>query len=305
MKKIIYSLVVVIVLIICIIIYRVDYMHTTKITSNSTTKTATITPTIKITIIPTITAPATITPSITFPTKPPIITDLLSNKLSGWGFVSKKGGQPNLTSGQINTMKKYGCIYMGTDTDKVLYLTFDEGYENGYTAQILDVLKNNNIKASFFITSGYFNHSKSLVDRMVNEGHIVGNHTVSHKSLPALSDNDVKEEILGLERKYDAAYGQQMKYFRPPMGEYSDRTLAITQNLGYTSVFWSLAYVDWETDNQLGTDNAYNHVMNYIQNGCVVLLHAVSKDNANALDSIIKDAQAQGYVFKSLDEYKY
>ncbi|MFO7636954.1 MAG: polysaccharide deacetylase family protein [Clostridia bacterium] len=131
---------------------------------------------------------------------------------------------------------------------------------------------------------------------------IVANHSVNHPSLPGKNDLEVIEEILGLERRYYEAFGRNMKYFRAPMGEYSERVLAITWDLGYHSVFWSFAYRDWETDNQKGADHAYNEIMPYLHNGCVLLLHAVSQDNALALDRVIRDAKAQGYVFKTLDD---
>lgn len=232
---------------------------------------------------------------------------LLSNTLAGWGFRRVLPDRPEFTAKQIQLMQGYGCIYMGASDEKVLYLTFDEGYENGYTASILDTLKEKGVKAAFFITGAYLRakDGEALIRRMLDEGHIVGNHSNTHPSLPSLSSvSAVEEEILSLDRQFYGIFGMNMKYLRPPRGEYSEKTLAITRDLGYTNVLWSLAYRDWETDKQKGVDHAYKQVMDNLHNGCVMLLHAVSSDNAGALGKIIDDARAQGYAFKTLDEYK-
>ena len=228
----------------------------------------------------------------------------LSNEKNGWGYRKIEGERPEFTKGQIASMEKFNCIYLGADNEKSLYLTFDEGYENGYTESILDTLKSHNVKAAFFVTGPYLEKEKDLVDRMVADGHIVGNHTVNHPSLPDKSDSEVENEVNLLNEMFSERYGFSMKYIRPPMGEYSDRTLAITKNMGYTNVFWSFAYKDWDTNNQKGADFAFKTVTEGLHNGAVILLHAVSKDNASSLDSIITYAENMGYKFKSLDEYK-
>ena len=139
---------------------------------------------------------------------------------------------------------------------------------------------------------------------MVDEGHIVGNHTVNHPSMPSVTgDEKLKKEINELNRSFNEKFGQNMKYIRPPKGEYSERTLALSNDLGYKSVFWSFAYKDWETDKQRGTDYAYKQITDGIHDGCVLLLHAVSKDNAEVLDRVIKDLKSEGYSFRSLDEF--
>jgi len=197
----------------------------------------------------------------------------------------------------------YSGIYM-SDTPRSLYLTFDEGYENGYTEKILDVLKENNVPAAFFVTGPYLEKEEALVRRMVNEGHIVGNHTVHHPSLPQVESTEkVKEEILGLQTLCKEKYGVDMKFFRPPRGEYSERTLKITEDLGYTSVFWSFAYKDWDVKAQKGTEYAYEQIMKGVHDGAVLLLHAVSKDNAEVLDRVIKELKSKGYRFKSLEDF--
>ncbi len=228
------------------------------------------------------------------------------NTKKAWWFKRNTDNQPSSTNSDIEELiEKYDGFYIDKTDEKVLYLTFDEGYENGYTPKILDVLKENKVKAAFFITGSYLKLHPDLVKRMVDEGHIVANHTINHPSLPDVDEYEkIEEEILGLERSYYEMFQKNMNYFRPPKGEYSERTLAITQSLGYKTVFWSFAYVDWDVNNQKGADYAYDKVMKGIHNGAVILLHAVSKDNTEALDSIIKDAREKGYTFKSLEEKK-
>lgn len=235
---------------------------------------------------------------------PQIDTSQYSNEKIGWGFRKIEGSRPEFTKGQIAAMEKFNCIYLGSDSEKVLYLTFDEGYENGYTQPILDTLKKRGVTAAFFVTGPYLREHADLVDQMVKDGHTVGNHTVNHPSMPDKSDEEVIKEITALNDIFYEKYGFSMKFFRPPMGEYSDRTLALTNSLGYTTVFWSFAYKDWETNNQKGADYTFKTVTNGLHNGGVLLLHAVSKDNAAALDSIITYAENMGYKFKSLEEYK-
>lgn len=221
-----------------------------------------------------------------------------------WGMKRNPPKPPEFTSGQIELMDKYGCIYKGSDETKYIYLTFDEGYENGQTEKILDVLKEKGVKAAFFITGDYFKREKSLVDRMVAEGHDVGNHTMHHPSLPDIKTvSEIEEEVLSLDRAFYAAYKIHMHYLRPPKGEYSEKTLAVTSQMGYTNVFWSFAYDDWDTKHSRGAAYAYNKTMENLHGGCVILLHAVSEDNANALGRIIDGARKRGYEFMPLDGY--
>jgi peptidoglycan-N-acetylmuramic acid deacetylase len=234
----------------------------------------------------------------------PVEVSGTENTKYGWGFKKNPGGRPDFTKNQINMMEKHGCIYIGSEDEKVMYLTFDEGYENGYTSVILDTLKKHDVPAAFFVTGPYLEKQKELVDRMVNEGHIVGNHTVNHPSLPDCGTEKIKTEITGLSDKFYDTYGIQMKYLRPPMGEYSERTLKVSSELGYTNVFWSFAYRDWEVNNQKGERYAFDEVTKNFHNGAVILLHAVSRDNALALDSILTEAKNRGYVWKSLDNFK-
>ncbi|TYQ15527.1 UNVERIFIED_CONTAM: peptidoglycan-N-acetylmuramic acid deacetylase [Acetivibrio alkalicellulosi] len=229
--------------------------------------------------------------------------DNYSNSVLRWG-ISRRGYNetPQADPGAPELLKKYGGVYLGDTSSNKIYLTFDEGYENGYTPKILDVLKDNNVKAMFFITGPYLKEHEDLVKRMVEEGHVVGNHTVHHPSLPSLDNKKIEDEILGLEDAFSKIFGKKMKYLRPPKGEYSERTLAVTQKLGYTNLFWSFAYDDWYRDKVRGADYAYEKVINNLHNGAVILLHAVSKDNADALDSIIKGAREKGFEFGDVND---
>lgn len=226
-------------------------------------------------------------------------------KVIGWGIRRKEGNQPpDADPGAPKLLAKYGAIYIGDISKKEVYLTFDEGYENGYTPKILDVLRDNNTKAAFFITGPYLKEHQDLVRRMVEEGHIVGNHTIHHPSLPTISDYQIEEEVLGLDRAFSEKFGKNMQFLRPPKGEYSERSLEKTQNLGYCNVFWSFAYDDWYRDKNRGAQYAYDIVMRNLHNGAVILLHAVSKDNADALDMIIKGIKEKGYSIGTLNDIK-
>lgn len=224
------------------------------------------------------------------------------NTKHGWGFTRNKEHQQPAVGWYGPVISKYNSIYVGDPHQKKIYLTFDEGYENGYTPMILDVLKANNVKAHFFITSAYLKDQPELVKRMVAEGHVVGNHSVNHPSMPEVSVEQAIQEIQGLQQQLDSVVKYDMYLFRPPRGEWSERTLKITEDLGYKTVFWSMAYQDWLVDQQQGWERAYNHVMENIHNGAVILLHAVSSDNAEALDRIIKDLKKQGYVFSVIEK---
>ncbi len=221
------------------------------------------------------------------------------SRLLRWGVVrgGPNGGQPKPDPGTPELLSRYNSLYVGDTSKKTIYLTFDEGYENGHTEKILDVLYENEVNAIFFITGPYLEKEDELIRRMVDEGHAVGNHTISHKSLPTLSDEEIEKETTGLDRRFYEKYGTNMIFLRPPRGEYSERTLKITSDLGYVNVFWSFAYDDWNTGKQRGWEYAFNKVTSNLHNGAILLLHAVSSDNAEALDAIIKEARRRGYEF--------
>ena len=198
-------------------------------------------------------------------------------------------------------ISQYDAYYLGDTQHKVIYLTFDEGYENGYTTQILDILKANDVKAAFFVTKDYIERNPELIKRMVDEGHVVGNHSVTHSDMPDLSDEQIKSELDECAAYFKEVTGVEMpRFFRPPAGVYSIRSLEKTQQAGYKTIFWSFAYKDWETDNQPGKEEAYNMVMNNYHNGSIMLLHAVSQSNTEALDDMLKSLKQEGYTFLSL-----
>ena len=175
----------------------------------------------------------------------------LSNKKISFGVKrGKDHSQPKIDVEAVKVLNASGDIYMGNANNKVVYLTFDQGYEAGYTSKILDVLKENNVKATFFITGYYLNKETDLVKRILSEGHIVGNHTINHPSMPDITEEKMKEEIQGLHTAVFEKTGYEMGYFRPPKGEFSEHSTAVVKSLGYKSVLWSLAYDDWDENKQ-------------------------------------------------------
>lgn len=218
----------------------------------------------------------------------------------GFGLVNKIDTRPSIGKYE-NILKNNNAIYIGDDK-KELYLTFDCGYENGYTNQILDTLKETDTKAIFFITGHYLNSASDIVLRMINEGHIIGNHTYSHKDFTKSSNEEILKDINKLEALFREKTNKEMpKYVRPPRGEFNEKSLKLLKDNGYTSVFWSLAYVDWNKDTFNNNDYSYRQVMKKIHNGAIILMHTVSKDNAVDLKKIILKLKNDGYVFKSLD----
>lgn len=222
-------------------------------------------------------------------------------------FGFKKSVNGNLPSineeGFKDILQKNDSIFLGDTSKKEIYLTFDNGYENGYTPQILNVLKEKNVPAIFFITGHYVSDKPDLVKRMATEGHLVGNHSWSHPDMTQVGDAKLKEELEKVRTAVAELTGQQdMPYLRPPRGIFNDRVLRVSKEAGYTSVFWSAAYLDWDPARQKGAEYAYQQVMKQLHPGMVLLLHSVSKDNTEALGRIIDDARAQGYEFKRLDQ---
>ncbi len=241
----------------------------------------------------------------TMPTTSESGYEALDNKAIGWGIKKVKNEEPEIPAQQQELLMQYNSFYMDKTKPKKLYLTFDEGYENGYTSKILDTLKEKNVPAAFFITAPYAKEQTELINRMINEGHIVGNHTINHPNLPKLGAVDkITEELVGMNNLVKELYNYEMKYMRPPEGEYSQKVLSIANDLGFKTVLWSFAYKDWDTNSQNGKDYAISQVTPYLHDGAILLLHAVSKDNADALGEIIDFARSNGYEFASLDEIK-
>lgn len=219
-----------------------------------------------------------------------------------WWIRLNKNHEPTTISPQVEKLiRKYNVIFQGDTKKKKIYLTFDEGYENGYTESILDTLRENEVKALFFITGLYLKTSPDLVKRMLKEGHAVGNHSLNHPSLPTLNNAQMENEILGLEKRFNSVTGKRFKYLRPPAGQYSEKVLAAADQLGYKTVFWSFAYEDFDINNQKGSQYAYDKVMDNLHPGAVILLHAVSKDNAEGLSRIIQGIKARGYDIMPFD----
>lgn len=229
--------------------------------------------------------------------------NLNNNKISWWFMPNKTHTTPDVNTKIGFELAKYDAIYTGDTSKKILYLTFDEGYENGYTPKILDTLKANDVKAIFFVTSPYVRDNPDIIKRMVDDGHIVGNHSNHHPSMPSVthSEEGFNKEFTDVENKFKEITGKDIpKFFRPPMGEYSEKSLAMTKNLGYKTIFWSFAYHDWDVNNQPDPTKAKATILNGLHPGAVLLIHAVSKTNTDILDDVIKQAKAEGYEFQLL-----
>ena len=199
---------------------------------------------------------------------------------------------------------EYDGAYVGDTTQKVLYLTFDAGYENGQTEKILDVLKKHGVKATFFLVGNYIERNPDLVRRMVAEGHIVGNHTMHHPDMSKISSKEAfAKELEALEVLYKETVGSDMpKYYRPPQGVYSEENLKMAQQLGYKTVFWSLAYADWDNNKQPTRQQALDKLLPRTHNGAVILLHSTSKTNGEVLDELLTRWEEMGYEFRSIGE---
>ena len=221
-----------------------------------------------------------------------------------WGLSFRQEGAPPIGNAGKDQLRQYQAAYIGNTNEKVLYLTFDAGYENGCTAKILDTLKEKQVPAAFFLVGNYIQQSPDLVRRMVAEGHTVGNHTMHHYDMSRLSDKAAfSKELTDLEALYKETVGQELpKFYRPPQGIYSEENLKMAQELGYKTLFWSLAYVDWNNDTQPTREAAFAKLLPRTHNGAVVLLHSTSKTNAEILGELIDKWKAMGYRFGTLDE---
>lgn len=222
-----------------------------------------------------------------------------------WYFVKRENGKtPEPPKESASFFSEYNAYYVGDTNSKVLYLTFDEGYENGNTPKILDTLKEENVPAAFFVVKPYIKQESDIVKRMVDEGHLVCNHSSHHPSMASIKDDEkFKLEFSEVEDEFKALTGNDMpKFFRPPMGKYSKNSLKKTQDLGYKTIFWSFAYRDWLVDNQPEENAAIKKIVDGAHPGSIILLHAVSNTNAKILKNVIQELKSQGYEFKSLNE---
>ena len=221
-----------------------------------------------------------------------------------WGLNFTEKGVPPMGPVSHESLSEYDAAYIGDTEQPVIYLTFDAGYENGYTSHILDVLKKHQVPAAFFLVGNYLEKNPDLVRRMVEEGHTVGNHTMHHPDMSRISDFEAfSKELSDMEALYQQVTGQEMeKFYRPPQGVYSQSNLEQAKQLGYKTVFWSLAYADWNNDKQPSREEALDKLTSRIHNGAVVLLHSTSKTNAEILDEILTKWEQMGYRFADIEE---
>jgi len=221
-----------------------------------------------------------------------------------WGLSFRQEGAPPIGNAGRDQLMAYDAAYLGDTSQKKLYLTFDAGYENGSTEKILDVLKVQQVPAAFFLVGNYIEKNADLVRRMAEEGHIVGNHTMHHYDMSKLTTQEAfAKELQDLETLYKETTGREMpKFYRPPQGLYSAENLRMAQELGYKTVFWSLAYVDWNNDAQPTREEALAKLLPRTHPGAVVLLHSTSKTNAEILNELIEKWKEEGYAFGTLEE---
>ena len=228
--------------------------------------------------------------------------EVLSAENWGLGF-GTEGTQPTGTA-SAEELKEYNAYYVGDAEEKKIYLTFDCGYENGNTEAILDALGKHNAPGTFFVVGHFLESAPELVKRMVTEGHTVGNHTYHHPDMSAISDKEsFQKELDAVSSLFQEVTGQEMtKYYRPPQGKYSTEHLAMAKELGYKTFFWSLAYVDWNVDDQPTKEEAFDKLLTRIHPGAIVLLHSTSKTNGEILDELLTKWEEMGYTFAPLSE---
>lgn len=230
-------------------------------------------------------------------------TAIQSGAEGNWGLSFQEEGQPPVANATFEELAKYDAFYAEDTKEKVLYLTFDCGFENGNTPPILDALKKHNAKATFFVVGNYVSTSPDLVKRMVQEGHIVGNHSYHHPDMSQMNKEEFLKELDELETLYEQTIGSPMtKYYRPPQGKYSENNLQIAKELGYKTFFWSLAYVDWNQDSQPSHEEAFDKLLKRVHPGAIVLLHNTSKTNGEIIDKLLTKWEEMGYTFKALNE---
>ena len=223
-----------------------------------------------------------------------------------WGLSFQTEGQTPVGNASTEELAQYNACYVGDTSKKVIYLTFDCGYENGFTEPILDALKKHNAPAAFFVVGNMIESAPDIIRRMADEGHIVGNHTFHHPDMSAISDPAAfRQELEELSALYKETTGEEMPlFYRPPQGTYSVDNLKMAHELGYKTVFWSLAYVDWYVDDQPTAEEAYSKLLPRIHDGAIILLHSTSRTNAEILDDLLTKWEEMGYSFASLEDLK-
>ncbi len=223
-----------------------------------------------------------------------------------WGLSFQTDGEPPIANASMEELARFNAYYAQNTTEKVLYLTFDAGFENGNTPIILDALKKHSAPATFFVVGTYIESNPDLIKRMEKEGHIVGNHTYHHPDMTKLSSlSAFEKELKDVENAYNNVTGKEMtKFYRPPQGKYNENNLQMAKELGYHTFFWSLAYVDWQENNQPTKEEAFDKLLTRVHPGAIVLLHSTSKTNGEILDELLTKWEEMGYQFKSLDTIK-
>lgn len=232
-------------------------------------------------------------------------SEFISSSAEGnWGLHFQEEGQPPTGNASAKELQKYNAFYTGSGEEKVIYLTFDAGFENGNTEKILDTLKKHNVSATFFVVGTYIESCPDLVKRMVDEGHTVGNHTYHHPDMSQISTKEsFQKELTDVEDAYKKAVGKEMtKYYRPPQGKYNETNLQMAKELGYQTFFWSLAYVDWYENDQPSKEEAFEKLIGRIHPGAIVLLHSTSDTNAQILDELLTKWEEMGYKIAPLGE---
>lgn len=223
-----------------------------------------------------------------------------------WGLSFQTDGEPPIANASMEELARFDAYYAQNTIEKVLYLTFDAGFENGNTPIILDALKKHSAPATFFVVGTYIESNPDLIKRMEKEGHIVGNHTYHHPDMTKLSSlSAFEKELKDVENAYNNVTGKEMtKFYRPPQGKYNENNLQMAKELGYHTFFWSLAYVDWQENNQPTKEEAFDKLLTRVHPGAIVLLHSTSKTNGEILDELLTKWEEMGYQFKSLDSIK-
>lgn len=221
-----------------------------------------------------------------------------------WGLGFGADGTQPTGNATADALSEYDAYFVGNTEEKVIYLTFDCGYENGNTEAILDALKKHNVTATFFVVGHYLESAPELVKRMVEEGHSVGNHTYHHPDMSKISDlSSFQKEVDAVKELYKEITGEEMAmYYRPPQGKYSTSNLQMAKKLGYSTFFWSLAYVDWNVDKQPSHEEAFDKLTRRIHPGAIVLLHNTSKTNGEILDELLEKWENMGYHFGVLED---
>lgn len=225
------------------------------------------------------------------------------NASYGWGFSKNNNHTQPYIGKYVDEIKDTNSYYVGDKDSKKVFLTFDAGYDNGNLEKILDTLKEKDVQATFFITGDFLNRFSDLTIKINNDGHLIGNHTWSHANITKISKEEIIDELKKVEVKFNEITGDKIdNFFRPPSGVFNNNSLKIISEQGYSTIFWSIAYKDWETNKNIDINKSIDSVVNHLHNGAIILLHTVSKENAEALPIIIDKIRENGYEIASLNE---